>query len=152
MPKLLAFSPCEKVIIAQDDNNSTLIAILSEINGEYEAEEQAVPPDAMAPFMWAIFTMWHKEDGDDSVEYEQITCLVSPAGQHKIDDVRPFTMSSRTHRLNARVIGIPLVRDEEWTLQLFIRRKGQPTPSVPLATYPLKINFTPRKQSPEPTK
>ena len=143
MPKLLVFAPCEKVIISQDENNPTLIAILSEISGEIEAP---APLDSkgLAPMRWSIFSMWQQEDGDEKKDFEQTIRLISPSGHRAIDAPSEMKLTAPTHRVTAHLGTVPVGEPGDWVVQLFMYEKGQPIPAVPVATYPLRIRFTSR--------
>jgi hypothetical protein len=140
MPKLLVFAPCEKVIISQDENNPTLIAILSTIGGEFTAPN---PLDikAVGPMRWSIFTLWQKEAEDETKIFEQRLRLVSPSVRIGIVATQEIKMTVETHRTIAYIGTVPVGENGKWEVQVFIYLKGEPTPPTPLATYPLEICF-----------
>lgn len=147
MPKPLVFAACEKVIIAQEENNPTLIALLSEMGGSIEVTEQ--PPGLIAaPVRWQIFTLWAKEPVDDEKEFEQTVRFVSPSGKNHLalpggDPTLPVFFKGKTHRVSITITTMPIGENGKWTLQLFIREKGtKDWPDEPLMTYPLHLNFT----------
>lgn len=141
MPKLLVFAPCEKVIISQDENNPTLIAILSTIGGELEGPPPE--PAALGPMRWSIFALWQKEPGEDGeAVLEQRIRLISPTGRVAIDSSLEFKMPVRTHRMVAHIGLVPVGDNGDWEVQLFMYKKGDPVPDKALATYPLEIRFT----------
>ena len=123
MPKLLVFAPCEKVIISQDENNPTLIAILSSLTLQTTAEELAKtatsvegseggavqPP--MALVRWSIFSMWLREPEDDEgKDFHQTIEIVSPDDRVLLSNKMTFKFSgtARTHRLTLHVGGFPV--------------------------------------------
>lgn len=140
MPKLLAFLPCEHVIIAQDDNNPTVIAILSEIKGEYMSP---TPPtrETMVPYRWAVFTMWQHEEGNDSKEFVQRVTLRAPSGEPIISKSGTFSLTGRTHRFTLRLSGLPIAEQGEWVCELYLAEKDTEFPDEPAATYGLVIDF-----------
>ena len=80
MPKLLAYLPCEKVVIEDESKNISVLSILETVN--VTLAEGAPPPAAHASIgmAWAIFTLWQKERGE-SGEFESKSVLVSPSGE-----------------------------------------------------------------------
>ena len=117
MPKLQVFAPCEKVIISQDENNPTLIAILSSISLQTDAETlnhalEAGPDGAiaMAPLRWAIFSMWQREDSDGSQEFTQTVEVESPSGKIILSNRSAFTFSAdaNNHRITLQLPGFPV--------------------------------------------
>jgi hypothetical protein len=143
MPKLLVFVPCEKVILSQDDNNPTLITILSEIGGEFQIpEDQSLPAGAMFPFRWNVFTMWRVEDGDGTQEFEQTVRFVSPEEKVVVSQSQPFSFSvgQELYRIVGNVPVVPLGPSGVWRIEVYAQPKGQPLTKRPLATYPLKIH------------
>src|SRR3990172_9026384 len=106
MPRLLVFAPCEKVIISRDENNPTLIAILSQVGGSLgDTIPPGAAPDAhpAVPFQWSIFTLWHLEPSDTGRRFEQVIVLRSPSGKEIVRAPQEFEMSKNTHRLTMRL-------------------------------------------------
>ena len=80
MPKLLAYLPCEKVVIEEQSKNISVLSILETVNVTL-AKGTAMPaPQASIGMAWAIFTLWQKEKGE-SGEFESKSLLVSPSGE-----------------------------------------------------------------------
>jgi hypothetical protein len=149
VPKLLIFAPCEKVIISTDQNTPTLISILTELRGEIEptdAQTAQVPDEeAQFPFRWGIFVMWHREESEASQGFEQTLHLISPKQKRMIDQTVSFVVEKANHRIITNLPSVPIGVPGLWTLNLYVRPKGEPLPNEPLATYPLPIYFSPRK-------
>ncbi len=140
MPKLLVFAPCEKVIISQDENNPTLIAILSNIAGDIESPEP-LEKNALGPMRWQIFTLWQKVPSDGLTIFEQRIRLVSPSGRTVFDAPQQLQLTAQAHRMTAALGTVPIGENGDWELQLFLHVKDTPIPDSPLATYPLQIKF-----------
>jgi len=59
MPKLLAFVVCEKVIIDKKDTPSLITIVQNvELGILPGVEKVEIPPGAVVPFGWTIFTIW----------------------------------------------------------------------------------------------
>ncbi len=153
MPKLLVFAPCEKVIISQDENTPTLIAILSDISGVYKAD-QKLEAGTLAPLRWSVFTMWSQEPTDDGKVFQLNIRLVSPSPANKVilHVVSDFTMTAPAHRQTGQLHAIPVGQNGRWSIDLYLREKGAPDwPATPLASYPLTITFNAEQPTATPS-
>ena len=79
MPKLLAYLPCEKVVVEEESKNISVLSILETVNVTLPKGAPAPAQPASIGMAWAIFTLWQKEKGE-SGEFESKSALVSPAG------------------------------------------------------------------------
>jgi hypothetical protein len=149
VPKLLVFAPCEKVIISQDENNPTLIAILSDIAGEFVvADDERQPSDAVGPMRWSLYTQWSRQSGDENKDYQQAVRLISPSGKQVLNAVTAFKMEQPNHRIVNTVNTVPVSESGLWTLEVYLKDKETADwPSSPLATYPLGIHFVMKRMS-----
>ena len=80
MPKLLAYLPCEKVVIEEESKNISVLSILETVNVTLARGAPAPAQNASIGMAWAIFTLWQKEKGE-SGEFESKSMFVSPAGE-----------------------------------------------------------------------
>jgi len=80
MPKLLAYLPCEKVVIEEESKNISVLSILETVNVTLASGAPAPGQNASIGMAWAIFTLWQKEKGE-SGEFESKSVFVSPAGE-----------------------------------------------------------------------
>jgi hypothetical protein len=142
MPQLLVFAPCEKVIISQDENNPTLVAVLTELGGEYQTTGQPLPPNFILPLRWSIFCLWKQEPGDEGKTFEQRIRLRSPSGPEpmRLPPLK-FRMEKTFRRVYIRAAGIPVSENGTWLLELYLTEVGAPVPQKPLTTFPLSINL-----------
>lgn len=151
MPQLLVFAPCEKVIISQDENNPTLVALLQEIGVAFErldVEPAPAKEPILLPMRWSIFTLWRTSEGDANKAFKQVIKVVTPSGKVLIDQSVDFTMENTTHRVIAHIPGIPAVADSgTWMLQVFVHELDQPMPIEPTGTYPLDVHIVEKKRS-----
>jgi hypothetical protein len=96
--------------------------------------------DDISPLRWAIFTMWKREDGDASKEYQMFVSVVSPSGRKPLEAVTKFRLDKDTHRHTIHVPGVPIGEPGIWTLKLFLAESDQ-APMDPIATYEMPIEF-----------
>ena len=80
MPKLLAYLPCEKVVIEEESKNISVLSILETVNVTLARGAPVPAQDASIGMAWANFTQWQKEKGE-SGEFESKSMFVSPAGE-----------------------------------------------------------------------
>src|SRR4249920_3794774 len=80
MPKLLAYLPCEKVVIEEESKNISVLSILETVNVTLARGAPAPAHNASIGMAWAIFTLWQKEKGE-SGEFESKSVFVSSAGE-----------------------------------------------------------------------
>src|ERR1051326_8719982 len=64
MPKLLAYLPCEKVVIEEESRNISVLSILETVNVTLARGAPAPAQNASIGMAWAIFTLWQKEKGE----------------------------------------------------------------------------------------
>jgi hypothetical protein len=150
MPKLLVFAPCERVIIAQDDNNPTLIAILTSITVS-PPEERAAPPagPSATPFAalrWSIFSMWQREPGERLDEHHQVVEVIAPGdGKVLLSSTHPITFSetARTHRITLNLGGFPVHAAGEYIIRLSLGTEQ-------VAEFPLLLKIEERAPAASP--
>jgi len=150
MPQLLIFAPCEKVIISQDENNPTLIALFQEIGAEFELldikSEQTKAIAPIIPLRWSIFALWRASEGDLNKHFTQVTKFITPSGKVVIDQSVDFHMEKQSQRVVAHVPGIPVGGGSgTWLLQVFIHEVGQLMPTAATGTYPLEVHLVEKK-------
>jgi hypothetical protein len=80
MPKLLAYLPCEKVVIEDQSKNVSVLSILETVTVTMPQGAAAPAPNASIRMPWAIFALWQK-DKAESGEFESKSALVSPSGE-----------------------------------------------------------------------
>lgn len=150
MPKLLVFAPCEKVIISQDENNPTLIAILSSLTLEGDGSAIAAALEAttsetpaLVPIRWAVFTLWAKEPTDGIREFTQTIDIESPAQNVILTNRSTFAFKEGidTHRLSLNLPGFPIRQRGIYILRLSID-------GAAIAEYPIELKLT--KPAPTP--
>ena len=80
MPKLLAYLPCEKVVVEDESKNVSVLSILETVTVSLSGGAPAQGERVAIPMSWAIFTLWQKEKGE-SGEFESNSVLASHEGE-----------------------------------------------------------------------
>lgn len=151
MPHLLILAPCEKVIIAQDENTPTLIALLQDIGAEYQIVGKAdtsseSSQSLVIPMLWTIFTIWRADDSDKGKVFIQTIKVTTQTGKTIIENPYEFSMEKATQRIILRLQGFPIAGGSgTWMIQVFLNEKGQSVPSEPTGSYPIDVRLVERK-------
>lgn len=145
MPRLLLFTPCEKVITNQDDGVPSLISLL-------EAMNLAIPPgveitgpsEQSLPFRWYVYALYHSEEGDMGKQFEQRIEL-NLNDQIYLQGIMPFQFQpdKPNMRIVMQVGGFPMMPAGEASLKLFLREAGEGNEWEEIANYPLIIRRPP---------
>jgi hypothetical protein len=139
MPKLLLFAACERVIIDQDSNVASLVALLQDITIGIPADAQ-MPERAMLPMKWHAFTLWFEQPEDSGKQYVQEIELCDPDGNILLTgSSEPFKMSLLTHRLNATFNTFPLTQFGQYLLKAYLREDKEGKERTEVASYPRTI-------------
>lgn len=153
MPQLLAFLPCENVIISQD-NNLSLIEVLNGVTAAVSVPIDQLKSDAGAPHRWFVVAMWHKVPEDLDADFEQRIALVDPSGKIRIEAFNEiaFDPQKSIHRTIGEMSGFPVSPQGVYTLQLYVRKKqGEDVWSEnPVSSYPLLVHVRAASPAPNP--
>jgi hypothetical protein len=146
MPKLLLFAPCEKVVIDQTDNTTSIICLLEAIQiAVSESEEASIPPDAIIPINWYLIALWQTEKGDTDKQFETQYSVVFPSGEEKVLNVAlpvKFEPGKPNFRNVLKVQGLglaPLLKADTCTVRARIREHGADMWNV-VADFPIIIS------------
>ena len=131
MPKLLLFAACEKVIVNETDNTTSLISLLEAINiAVVEGEESKIPSDASIPLSWHVLSLWQSEPADEGKRLEQRFYIELPDGEAvNISGTMPIGFEPNKPNFRG-VIGImgfplaPLLKTKRVVLKLDFREVG----------------------------
>ena len=128
MPKLLAYLPCEKVVIEDESKNISVLSILETVNVTLPTGAPPPGPQASIGMAWAIFTLWQKEKGE-SGEFESKSVLVSPSGELLAETpvaTLAFGANARQQIIN-RMASFPISTPGPCQLKLMVRtsRNGE---------------------------
>jgi len=78
MPHLYIFAICNEIILDKNDMAS-LIALFNEIEVSIPGGTE-VPPNAVVPKEWSLYTSWRQEPEDAGKQYRQIVEIFYPDG------------------------------------------------------------------------
>jgi len=135
MPKLLLFAPCEKVLVDQQTNSISLIALLQELHYKLPPGAQ-LPPNFGLPLSWSVLSLWQEESNDTGIHFEQRFILENATGTPVIENITPWQFTRANHRVIANVMGLPVSR--RLSLHLFYRITGA-LDWIQVATYPIEM-------------
>lgn len=128
MPQLLAFLPCEIVIINDPNQTPSLINVLIEITmGQLP---DIVPENAAVPFRWCVFTQWKIAQDERARQWEQRSRMKNPAGQPiGMEHVAQFAVAGgeplkAVHRMIGQLDRFPILPAGEYQLEVAIREIG----------------------------
>lgn len=129
MPKLSLFTPCENVILSQD-NNASLIQLLSHIKLTLPPEvPDPIPPHSAAPMKWFIYAQWECSPDEVGIRFEQKIDMVNELGEAAADFqlLGSFIPEAEKpiHRMIASLVFIPLYPPGQYRLRVSIRRAGE---------------------------
>jgi hypothetical protein len=142
MPRLLIFAPWEKLIIGLGDSSASLIGILQavQVNPKPGSRDQS-PQNITLPMSWVIFTLWHREPGEDvSIGYEQRVALISPMNKVLLESVTAFVMEKESHRIGNTIFGLPVGESGTHMLKLSLRRSDS-TAWKEVSSFPLTVTY-----------
>ena len=148
MPDLLGFLACEKVIYERDTNKASIVSVLHDIYVPVIRSVQ-VPASTLAPLNWCAYTMWHQTPTDGNSWWEQVVMLVGDQGETLLQsDPLRFQMSHRVMRVTSNFSNIPVYRESQCNLKLYIRNLGPLPDLAPTAqwqemmSYPIALHHT----------
>lgn len=138
MLKLLLFIPCEK-IINSDTNLVSVVNILDTVNAN---PHQEVVKEAVIPFVWEIFTLWHKtESEDNNKSFEQRIELFRPDKISAFSVITDFPVDedAATYRVINKIGAFPVGVTGVVRLVLSIREVGDGNEWKEMVSYPLNV-------------
>jgi hypothetical protein len=122
MPKLLAYLPCEKVVIEDESKNVSVLSILETVTVTMPQGAPAPGEHASIRMPWAIFALWQR-DRDESGEFESKSALVSPGGELLVETPvakLSFGANTRQQVVN-RMTGFPIWTPGACQLRLMVK-------------------------------
>jgi hypothetical protein len=139
MPRILVFAPCEKVIVSEHDNTTSIMSIIEGFTIAVP-EGVEVPPDSSIPITWHVLSLWERADDDKGRNFEQHVGLELPDGRQTLD--APSTLDFQSGKLRFRAVsivnGFPVSPAGACLLKLSLREVGQGEWQE-VATYPIYI-------------
>jgi hypothetical protein len=128
MPKLYVNVACEKVILDQQQAGvASLISLFSKINVNVPFDAPAVPPNAVAPKEWSIFSSWDAEEDDHGKEYFICVQLyypdATPFGEAARNSVK-FELKNKAQGI-VRIAGFPIGQIGSYTVKTWLEYEGK---------------------------
>src|SRR5215213_8820562 len=126
MPKILAFVPCEKVIVSQQDNTTSLISLIEGFSIDIPQGVE-LAEDASIQMKWYVFSLWEKVVGEEEQRFEQRIELILPDGKKALDmaTLIEFEPEPKRFRQVTTVMGFPISPAGPCALKLSLRELGQ---------------------------
>ena len=154
MPRLLTFTPCERVIISADEGGATLLNLVTgfKVGPGGQATTATEDNPASLPFRWAVFTMWLRLPEDDGKTYEQLVELRGPSGTVLVSQTMEFVVSKNTHRNTSNVFGFPIVGEGTYELGLSLRVASEGDQFQRIADFPIEISMVDGAIEPSPAR
>jgi hypothetical protein len=139
MPKLLAFLPCETVIIAQN-NTTSLITVLEQLTIAIPPDVE-IPPDAQLPKSWHVYSLWQRLPEDEGKKFEQRFSLITPEGKETAQGILPIEFAPGIYNFRNifNILGFPLVDAGMCRLKLSLREVGGNEEWHEVAEYSLNV-------------
>lgn len=141
MPKLLAFLPCNQVIIGKD-NTASLITILETLLiGIPEGADEKLPPGAQIPHRWQIFSMWEQLQTDVSYQFTQKIELTTPTkGTLEIVQTSvKFEAPNMRLRTIIDLPAFPIMPSGMSILKTSLARNDNPQEWTEMGTYTIRV-------------
>ena len=126
MPKLLAFLPCEKVVIEQGTNNVSVDSLIETLSVTVPQGTLTVPEGTVVPMTWATFALFEKETGD-SGEFESRSELYAHSGVRLFQTAIgkwQFKNDAMRHSVIAKINGMPIWVPGICKLKLMLKAPG----------------------------
>jgi hypothetical protein len=143
VPKLLAFLPCDQVIISKDDDSVSLITVAQGFSAS--VRENVLGQNILIPHKWSMFAYWLKEAGDEGITFEQqLEYLAPPDNTALMNQISQFVITKATHSQIGRVGALPIrsvgAGPALYTLRLSIRPVGDQEYRV-VSEFPITITI-----------
>jgi hypothetical protein len=125
MPNLLIFAPCEKIIF-DDRANASLIILLNTLTVAAKGDA-AIPKEAISPKEWAVFTVWHPNEGDVGQEFVEFLQMLKPDGtEFKQAQVKfSFEANDKVAQVRMNIVGFPVGQTGPLTLNMWLEHHNQ---------------------------
>src|SRR6266849_5816162 len=105
MLKLLIYAPCEKVILAADDQTVSLISTMESVKVNVAGES---PANAVAPIQWSILSLWKRDqDVPEPIAIEERSEVFRPDDTMVTGGISKITVSNE-HVFYRSILTIPV--------------------------------------------
>ncbi len=137
MPRLLAFLPCDKILV-DDKGNASLIVLL--MNVGVQVGKEGIPKNAVAPREWDVFTLWQQSAQEDVEKtFHQVLQLVLPDGTEFMKSGVEFKMQQgKLHQNRITVQGMPVGQAGKLIVNMWLEEQSAKWTEV--YSYPLTVS------------
>jgi|SRR5271155_1198572 len=119
---------CEKVIIDQQQSGVvSLIALFDKMSIAVPREAPEIPPNAVAPREWSIFSKWETDPDDAGKEFTVCTQMFYPDKTPFGDQGRTALTAEANKKAQAivKIFGFPLGQTGMYTIRSWIEANGK---------------------------
>jgi hypothetical protein len=133
MLKFVMCVACEKVIFSNETLNASLINLFTKMRISIPEEAPDIPPNAVVPKEWAVFSSWDTEPGDELKQY--FLCVQTfypdktPSGA--IARSRINIERGKRAQINTQILGFPIGQSGAYTVRTWIE-EGQAVVNEPI--------------------
>jgi hypothetical protein len=125
--RFLATLACEKVVIDKAGAHS-LIEIMSgadiAITPPPGLLATQLPPNAMSPKQWWIFSVWEPNTDEVGKEFEQVYAVYWPNGDKLIDGRLTFKADDKVQYTSYTILGFPVGQEGKLKISTWIEKGG----------------------------
>src|SRR5579864_4084683 len=112
---------CEKVVFSQE-HVASLINLFTKIGIALPAGAPEIPPNAVTPKEWAVFSSWDTEPGDELKEYLLCTQVLypdnSPFGE--VSKIKMNIERNNRSQVATQVAGFPIGQIGFYTIKVWV--------------------------------
>jgi hypothetical protein len=146
MLRLLIFAPCEKAIVAEKGQSST-VGIIEMIRVTPKKE---MPVDALIPFRWDLFILWNREqDVEQPVQYQAEVKIFRPdETETGVSVIADFEVSNefKNFRTIAQFPVFPAGMEGIYVLKLYLK-KVTDEEWIERGVFPVQVEHLPVEES-----
>lgn len=142
MPDLSMFVACTHAIVDREDNNLSLINLLSQVRVRAPGKATtAIVPEAKAPLRWCAVAVWRSKPQDAGRTFRQRVLVRFPSGKcGPIGPTMDIPPTGSFHRNILRVDGLSV--GEEGTYEIVVELSyGEDSPWVEAGSYPVVVTY-----------
>jgi len=143
MPHLSIFAACEKVIIDQA-GVASLITLFGKITISLPPEALEMPPNAVTPREWTIYSLWEWDPEDQGKRFSQHLEIRWPNGTVLVEkrDELVRVADRRSTQIVSPIAGFPI--GEPGMISIHLRLEQDETPVFEAAPIHIEVVHTPR--------
>lgn len=125
MLKPYVFAVCEKVVI-DSKGLASLISLFTHVDAQMVSGSEPMPPNAIIPMTWFVFTSWEQEPEDADKEFTEIVQILYPDNSLFQEHSFKFKPESgRTHHQAVlNFLGFPIGQEGAYQVRMRLERDG----------------------------